>query len=53
MQVRTMLSQNTTDITSLRAFNTLKERYPTWDSVYAAPNGETGGIISVVPARRT
>ncbi|MEW5305059.1 MAG: hypothetical protein WDW36_007623 [Sanguina aurantia] len=41
--VRTMLSQNTTDITSLRAFNTLKERFPSWDAVYAAPNGEAAG----------
>ena len=39
MQVRTILSQNTTDTNSVRAFKSLKERFPTWDSVRTAPEG--------------
>ena len=35
--VRTMLSQNTTDKTSLRAFNKLKATYSTWEEVLEAP----------------
>ena len=34
--VRTMLSQNTTDITSARAFAQLKEKFPTWEDAEAA-----------------
>ena len=34
--VRTMLSQNTTDITSKRAFEQLKEAFPTWEECYSA-----------------
>ncbi|MCO5602512.1 hypothetical protein L7F22_056645 [Adiantum nelumboides] len=32
--VGTMLSQNTTDTNSRRAFASLKERFPTWEAVY-------------------
>jgi len=35
--VRTILSQNTTDKTSLRAFTKLKATLPTWEDVLAAP----------------
>ena len=35
--VGTVLSQNTTDITSARAFRELRRRYPTWEKVLAAP----------------
>lgn len=38
-QVRTMLSQNTTDITSARAFASLKAAFPTWEGVRDAPPG--------------
>jgi len=34
--VRTMLSQNTTDVTSHRAFMQLKERFPTWEECLQA-----------------
>ncbi|MCO5552718.1 hypothetical protein L7F22_006235 [Adiantum nelumboides] len=34
--VGTMLSQNTTDTNSRRAFASLKERFPTWEAVYEA-----------------
>ena len=39
MQVRTILSQNTTDITSARAFASLKQLFPTWEQVQSAPVG--------------
>ena len=39
MQVRTILSQNTTDVTSHRAFASLKEAFPTWEEVLGAPSG--------------
>ena len=35
--VRTMLSQNTTDITSKRAFDALKVAFPTWEEARVAP----------------
>ena len=35
--VGTMLSQNTTDLTSARAFAQLKASFPTWSAVHAAP----------------
>lgn len=38
--VRTILSQNTTDITSARAFEQLKTRFPEWDQVLQAPAAE-------------
>ncbi len=39
MQVRTILSQNTTDATSHRAFAALKEALPTWEAVRLAEPG--------------
>lgn len=45
--VRTLLSQNTTDVTSGRAFSTLKQRFPTWGSVLAAPVAEVADAIRV------
>lgn len=38
-QVRTILSQNTTDTTSHRAFSKLKKHFPTWEDVMQAPAG--------------
>lgn len=35
--VACILSQHTSDVTSLRAFTALKQRYPTWPAVLAAP----------------
>jgi endonuclease III len=35
--VRTILSQNTTDTLSRRAFDSLKERFPTYRAVLDAP----------------
>ena len=55
--VRTMLSQNTTDVTSMRAFTTLKERFPTWPAALAAPAEEledairVGGLAAIKVAR--
>ncbi|KAL4430892.1 hypothetical protein ABPG75_006148 [Micractinium tetrahymenae] len=45
--VRTLLSQNTTDITSGRAFATLKQRFPTWEAVRAAPAADVADAIRV------
>lgn len=45
MQVRTILSQNTTDTNSVRAFKSLKERFPTWEAVRTAPEGADGGRL--------
>lgn len=38
--VLTLLSQNTSDTNSGRAFQQLLKRYPSWDSVLAAPTAE-------------
>ncbi|HUW09476.1 MAG TPA: endonuclease III [Anaerolineae bacterium] len=43
--VLTFLSQNTSDVNSHRAFKYLKERYPTWDTVLAAPTEELADTI--------
>ena len=40
MQVCTILSQNTTDVNSARAFAKLKETFPDWELVRTAENGE-------------
>jgi endonuclease-3 len=45
--VRTLLSQNTTDATSSRAFATLKQRFPSWDSVRDAPLMDVADAIRV------
>jgi hypothetical protein len=44
-QVRTILSQNTTDITSQRAFSQLKAAFPTWEAVRTAASGAHEHII--------
>ena len=38
-QVCTILSQNTTDVNSARAFAKLKEKFPEWEMVRTAENG--------------
>lgn len=45
--IRILLSQNTTDITSIRAFHSLKERFPTWENVHDAPNSQIEDAIRV------
>jgi endonuclease-3 len=43
--VLTLLSQNTSDINSGRAFAALKARYPTWQAVLSAPVEELAATI--------
>jgi hypothetical protein len=43
-QVRTILSQNTTDVTSQRAYTSLKQLFPAWEQVRTAPAGEEPGV---------
>jgi endonuclease-3 len=43
--VLTILSQNTADTNSFRAFTALRARYPTWDDVLAAPTDELVDVI--------
>ena len=43
--VLTILSQNTADTNSFRAFTALRERYATWDEVLAAPTDELEDVI--------
>jgi len=43
--VLTILSQNTADTNSFRAFSALRERYPSWDAVLAAPTDELVEVI--------
>jgi endonuclease-3 len=43
--VLTILSQNTADTNSFRAFTALRQRYPTWDSVLEAPTDELTDVI--------
>jgi endonuclease-3 len=43
--VLTILAQNTADTNSFRAFTALRERYPTWDDVLAAPTDELVDVI--------
>ncbi len=45
--VLTMLSQNTTDTNRDRAFDCLKEHYPSWDSLLRAPAQEIEKSIAV------
>ncbi|GIW08551.1 MAG: endonuclease III [Dehalococcoidia bacterium] len=55
--VATILSQNTSDANSGRAFAALKKRFPTWDKVLAAPADElaatirSGGLATIKAAR--
>ncbi len=41
----TVLSQNTSDVNSERAFEALRRRYPTWEDLAAADPEELGGTI--------
>lgn len=43
--VLTILSQNTADTNSFRAFTALRDRYPTWDDVLATPTDELEEVI--------
>lgn len=43
--VETILSQNTTDANSSRAFRALRRRFPRWSDVLAAP---TGGLVAAI-----
>lgn len=43
--VSCILSQHTSDINSGRAFGRLKQRYPTWQAVAAAPVNELADVI--------
>lgn len=43
--VLTILSQNTADVNSFRAFTALRERYATWDDALAAPTDELEEVI--------
>ncbi len=43
--VLTILSQNTADTNSFRAFKALRERYATWDEVLNAPTDELEEVI--------
>jgi endonuclease-3 len=43
--VLTVLSQNTSDVNSGRAFEGLKQRFPTWEEVANAPVEELAGAI--------
>jgi endonuclease-3 len=43
--VATILSQHTSDVNSGRAFNSLKERFPSWEQVLDAPVNEIADAI--------
>jgi endonuclease-3 len=43
--VLTVLSQNTSDLNSGRAFDELRRRYPTWEALAAAPPGKVADAI--------
>lgn len=43
--VLTILSQNTADTNSFRAFTALRAAYPSWDAVLAAPTDELEDVI--------
>ncbi len=45
--ISTILSQNTTDTTSWRAYLELRRRYPTWEEVLAAPMDDVADAIRV------
>jgi endonuclease-3 len=57
LQVRTILSQNTTDTNSSRAFAGLKAAFPEWEAVRTAPEGAVeesvrcGGLADIKVAR--
>ncbi|MCJ7749727.1 MAG: endonuclease III, partial [Armatimonadetes bacterium] len=43
--IGTVLSQNTTDLNSHRAFDRLKERFPKWETVLAARSSQIAAAI--------
>ncbi len=43
--VETILSQNTTDVNSSRAFRALRQRFPRWRDVLAAPTNDIAATI--------
>jgi endonuclease-3 len=43
--ILTILSQHTSDLNRDRAFNTMRDRYPTWEEVRDAPTEELAGSI--------
>lgn len=45
--VRTILSQNTSDVNSARAFRSLKDRFPDWEAAMRAPAEELEKAIAV------
>jgi endonuclease-3 len=45
--VQTILSQHTSDVNTERAYTTLRERFPSWDAVLAAPTAEVADAIRV------
>lgn len=45
--IRTMLSQNTTDVLSGKAFATLKQTFPTWEQVRAASEDDLAAAIQI------
>lgn len=45
--IQTILSQNTNDLNSHRAFNRLREAFPTWDEVLGAPLARIRQAIKV------
>jgi endonuclease III len=55
--VLTILSQNTSDVNSERAYAAMRSRYPTWDDVRAAPEADLvdvlrpGGLANVKAPR--
>jgi endonuclease-3 len=55
--VATILSQNTSDVNSSRAFASLKDRYPTWQDVIEAPAADvvtaiqSGGLANIKAPR--
>lgn len=45
--VHTILSQNTNDVNSARAYRSLRKRFPTWTKVMDAPVGQVADAIRV------
>lgn len=45
--IGTILSQNTNDRNSYRAYRNLRTAYPTWEDVYRAPVTELADLIRV------
>jgi endonuclease III len=51
--VVTILSQNTADVNTARAYRALRQRFPTWEEVLAAPIGELEDAIRVAGLANT